>query len=126
MGTNTEKGEFGERFAETYLTNKGFRILDRNYRFEHAEIDLIGMDGSELVFVEVKYREQKNFGDPLEAITDQKIKRLYKAAEHWLEEHELKQESARFDILGLQKNGSYISVEHLEDAITHRDYREET
>ena len=65
-------GREGERIAVDYLTEKGYRILRRNYRFGRGEIDIIAQDGTELVFVEVKTRRTSAFGEPEEAVTPKK------------------------------------------------------
>jgi putative endonuclease len=121
LASNTEKGRFGEGIAEQFLKQKGYEILDRNYRFDRAEIDLIARQKSEIVFVEVKYREKKGFGDPLEAVTNSKIAHLFRAAEHWIDYHELSQVSARFDVLGILRDRGRISVEHVENAFVLSD-----
>ena len=73
-----------ERLAADYLEKQGMRILESNYRNQSGEIDIIGMDGGYLVFVEVKYRKDQKKGEPAEAVTVYKQRRIRRVAEHYL------------------------------------------
>ena len=75
MGAGQERGRRGERVAEQHLLDRGWEILDRNWRSGHAEVDLVVRRGSVLAFVEVKTRSQRGSGDPLESITGRKRRR---------------------------------------------------
>lgn len=87
MLTTSELGRLGEDIAAGYLISHGWSILDRNWRARAGEIDLIGLDGSDLVIVEVKTRRTTRFGLPVEAITDTKARRLRLLAGLWLQAH---------------------------------------
>ncbi|RKZ21383.1 YraN family protein [bacterium] len=78
------KGKKGEDRAVRYLKRKGYRILDRNYRFKHWEIDIIAQKGDTIVFVEVKRRKNEEFAPVEEAITPDKIKRVVRASQAYL------------------------------------------
>ncbi|MDP9485252.1 MAG: YraN family protein, partial [Actinomycetota bacterium] len=65
-------GEWGERLALRYLVERGYELIERNYRTRHGEIDLVMRQGTTLVFVEVKLRRGTGFGGPLEAVTTRK------------------------------------------------------
>ena len=91
-------GDRGERAAAHYLRHQGFRILLRGYRTARGEIDLIARDGDVLVFVEVKTRRQ---GEPAEAVTAEKQRRLTLAALRFLKEHGLLEQRCRFDVVAI-------------------------
>ena len=65
-----------EALAEQYLTRQGIRIFEKNYRNRAGEIDLIGRDNEYLIFFEVKYRKTQRAGNPAEAVTYQKQKKI--------------------------------------------------
>jgi putative endonuclease len=89
-------GDRGERAAARHLRRKGFRILLRGYRTPRGEIDLIARDGDTLVFVEVKARRQ---GEPAEAVTPEKQRRLTLAALQFLKRYGLLEQRCRFDVV---------------------------
>ena len=68
MQTTKAKGDAGESFAAKYLEEKGMKILQRNFRYDRGEIDIVAEDDGEIVFVEVKSRQTHAFGSPEEAI----------------------------------------------------------
>ena len=70
-------GQEQEELAAKYLEEKGYEILERNYRIRTGEIDLIARDARYLVFIEVKYRKNLQMGDPLEAVDVRKQQRIY-------------------------------------------------
>lgn len=87
MAAKDELGIRGERIAERHLLARGWRLLDRNWRCPHGEIDLVLQDGDETVFVEVKTRSSTAFGHPLEAISAAKLARLRRLAGVWVAAH---------------------------------------
>ncbi len=107
-------GSEKERIAGQYLEEKGFTLLEYNYRTRMSEIDIVARDKGVLVFVEVKYRKDLSDGHPLEAVTPQKQRRIRNAALCYLEDHELfpDQTAIRFDVVGIL--GDEIS--HITDA----------
>lgn len=110
-----ELGSRGEGLARRYLSRKGFRILDRNWRTRLGEIDLVCRDRDTLVFVEVKARSGADFGRPYEAVGPVKQSRLRRLAEEYIGSHELADCPVRFDVLSvlmLKKP----EVEHIEGA----------
>ena len=74
-------GRRGEQIAARHLKRCGYLILARNYRAAGAEIDLVALDGSTLVFVEVKFRGGSDFGTPAEAVNIEKRQRILRAAD---------------------------------------------
>ena len=99
--------------ASDYLERKSFRILERNFRYRQAEIDLIALDGNTLVFVEVKYRSQGRSGTGAEAVGKQKQKRIAGCAGYYLLKHpNLSGLPCRFDVISV--DGTRIT--HYPDA----------
>lgn len=93
------RGRTGEDLAANHLALMGMEIVERNYRFGHAEIDIIARDGGTLVFCEVKARASKRFGDPLYAITPRKQAQIRHVASGYLFEHQIGRQSCRFDVI---------------------------
>lgn len=81
---NRETGSRHELQAAAFLTDRGYVILEKNYRCRTGEIDLIAKDGGYLVFVEVKFRSSKGSGDPAEAVDAKKKSRIAGAARYYL------------------------------------------
>lgn len=98
-------GAFGEQQAAEFLTQKGLRIIERNFRVKGGEIDLICRDGASTVFVEVRLRKNKDFGGAAASITPTKQRRLILAARLWLQRHD--EAPCRFDCVLL--DGSDIN-----------------
>lgn len=119
MAQHNELGQQGEQKAIAFLKEKAYQILETNWRYGHTEIDIIAREGPGLiVFVEVKTRSNANFGYPEEAVDMEKRKHLLKAANHYLETHELEDE-LRFDIIAITlSNPANEDVYHIKDAIT--------
>ncbi|MFT5166186.1 MAG: putative endonuclease [Saprospiraceae bacterium] len=115
MSKNIELGNQGESIAKDYLINKGYQILETNWRFSRAEVDLIAMDGQILVFVEVKTRSTAFFGEPELAVNQHKQNLLIDAGNAYMEQinHEWE---VRFDIISIILQGGKHSLEHFEDA----------
>ena len=114
--SNRTKGLAGERLAADYLIHKGLAILARNYRFDKGEVDLVCEDGDELVFVEVKTRTSRLYGEPEEAVTESKQEQLRKVAEGYCQEFFLEDKFYRFDIVTVMIEGEKSTVRHLPDA----------
>jgi len=86
-GVANAVGAYGERLSARYLVEAGMQILDRNWRCDQGEIDIVAMDGTCLVIVEVKTRRSLLFGSPVEAVTAVKAARLRRLAGCWLDDH---------------------------------------
>ena len=114
-------GNEGEELAVSYLQTKGYTILDRNYFFERAEVDIVAYDESCIVFVEVKRRATIAFGKPEEFVTLSKMENLYKVAEAWLYERKMEGVPARFDVIAItQENHEAPDIKHFENAFDRR------
>ncbi len=110
MAEHNELGRIGEDLAAEYLEAKGFRILCRNWRFRHKEIDIVAMDGPVLVFVEVKTRS--TFMSPNDLISFSKVRYLETAAEGYIRRNHFTGD-ARFDIVMLTRKGREFGIEHI-------------
>ena len=107
----------GERLAERYLRRAGFRILERNFRFGHREIDLVVARDDLVAFVEVKARAGDGYGHPLEAITASKRREVERAARHWKRSHRKPGLQYRFDAIAVTvRRGTEPVIEHVPDA----------
>jgi putative endonuclease len=109
-----EKGDIGENIAEQILIKSGYEILERNYRFKRAEIDLICLKPPLLVFVEVKSLNSSKHGYPEERVNYFKVKKILEAAEHYIYAINW-QKDIRFDILSIDLKDSSNFL-HIEDA----------
>lgn len=94
-------GAYGEKLAERHLTGQGMVLLDRNWRCDAGEIDLVLRDGDVLVVCEVKTRTSTDYGTPHEAVTDIKVARLRRLAVRWLEEQGVAVRDIRIDLVGI-------------------------
>lgn len=111
-------GAAGERAAEDYLVGARYVILARNYRCRQGEVDLVALDGRTVVFVEVKARRGVGWGDPLEAVTPAKQRRLLRAAAHFLARHRLGERPVRFDVVGVCFGAGRAVCELVRDAFS--------
>jgi putative endonuclease len=102
--------------ALRYLMERGYELVERNYRTRYGELDLILRDQNTLVFVEVKLRRGTGFGDPLEAVTHRKQTRIRALVERYLSEKEPDFDTLRFDVIGILVDKGVPRVVHIEDA----------
>lgn len=118
MNNPDDLGKKGEEIARNYLIDKGYRILAKNWYYDHREIDIIARQADEIVIVEVKTREGDYFEEPWEAVSTRKIRNLVEAAEGWLIQEQIDLET-RFDVISIifSKDGTY-EVTHFQDAFT--------
>jgi putative endonuclease len=119
--SNRQIGDRGEDLALKYLVNKGYALVERNYRTRHGEIDLVVHSERALVFVEVKLRRGTGFGNPLEAVTPRKQARIRRIAEQYLadkgEDFVARFEEVRFDVVGiLLSRSGRPKARHVKDA----------
>jgi putative endonuclease len=109
-----EIGDKGEDFAINILKSKGYEILERNYRFKRAEIDVITLHNNLLIFIEVKALHSFNHGYPEERVNQAKINKILEAAEHYIFAINW-QKDIRFDVLSIDLNNPDNHF-HIEDA----------
>ena len=115
MAEHNDFGKLGEELAVNYLIEKGYEILERNWRNIHKEIDIIAKDGKDLVVVEVKTRQSDENGEPDMAVTRQKQTRLISAANAYLFQNRL-DINTRFDIISIIMKDNSPVINHIEDA----------
>ena len=115
MAKHHQLGKRGEQLARKFLEEKGFKILETNWRHGKDEVDLIAKDGDELVMVEVKTRSTHFFGDPSEAVGAAKENFMIRAAESYLETHKIDIDT-RFDIVSIVIDKGGTHIEHIRDA----------
>ena len=115
MAEHNKKGEQGEQIAQNYLTDLGYIILERNWRFQKAEVDIIAKEDNFLVFVEVKCRSTDTFGEPQTFISEKKQSLLKDAAEGYVEQKSMDNE-IRFDVIGIILSRQKTKIEHFKDA----------
>jgi putative endonuclease len=109
-------GKQGEDLAAKILSEKGWEIKDRNYRYGKGEIDIIAKDGEVLVFVEVKTRTNLEYGLPENSITKKKIQQLKKVSECYLYEKEISDTNCRIDVISIMMEPRKEPIiEHFED-----------
>jgi putative endonuclease len=109
-------GKAGEDLAAHFLEKSGLKILERNFRFERGEIDLIAEEGEELVFIEVKARRSNVFGAPEDAVTEKKQEQIHTVAEGYLFMHEIDDRPCRFDIVAIDYQNGSAEIRHIRDA----------
>ncbi|MEP6989732.1 MAG: YraN family protein [bacterium] len=109
-------GEFGERVAERWLRQRGWRVMQRRFRSGHRDIDLVVESEGVVAFVEVKARRGDTFGDPVEAVNWKKQKELGRSARVWIARHGRNDEAYRFDVVGVLVSGDRVRVRHVADA----------
>ncbi|MGN0390734.1 MAG: YraN family protein [Wujia sp.] len=114
MYNKRQIGAQKETLAAKYLEEKGYFIIEKNYRVRQGEIDLVARDGACIVFVEVKYRTDEGCGSALEAVTLQKQKQICKTAYFYLNQKKISPDNTpiRFDVVGITGH----KIEHIENA----------
>jgi putative endonuclease len=118
MAEHNELGKQGEKLAVEFLQNNGYEILETNWTFQKAEVDVIAKKEDVLAIVEVKTRSSIDFGLPQDFVRPKKIQLLVKAVNEYVTQNDL-DVSVRFDIIAIQKNGNEFIIQHLEDAFHH-------
>lgn len=114
MAAKDVLGRRGEDLAAAFLTEAGYLIVDRNWRCNQGEIDIVAVDGVETVFVEVKTRSSVAFGHPFEAITPQKLARLRRLAAAWCIENPGDHRSIRIDAVSvIDPSDGAPQIDHL-------------
>ena len=109
-------GQEWENLAEKHLKKAGYRIRARNFRTKVGEIDFVAQDGETLCFIEVKGRQTLRFGAPEEAVNAEKQRRIFRAAQAYLQRERLEDAPCRFDVVAILDGGAVPSVTILRDA----------
>jgi putative endonuclease len=118
MAQHNELGKKGEQLAVDFLLENDYEIVERNYRFDKAEVDIIASKEDTLAIVEVKTRSTIDFGNPQDFVKPKQIKRLVKAVDEYVTVNELDVE-VRFDIIAVVKEKKGFKIEHLKNAFYH-------
>jgi len=118
MADHNELGKKGEQLAIAFLLKNEYKILEKNYRFQKAEVDIIAQKKDVLAVVEVKTRSTTYFGNPQDFVNPKKIKLLLSAIDNYVVEKDLDVE-VRFDIIAIIHQKKETKIEHLEDAFLH-------
>lgn len=113
MAKHLEKGKDAERMAEKYITDQGYKVLERNFRAGRGEIDLIAEKNNWIVFFEVRYRKNKDYGYPEDTISNKKEKLLWDTAIQYTQQQNWNG-NIRYDIIAITESEGIV---HLEDAI---------
>ena len=116
MAAHNELGQWGEDLAAAYLQGKGYQIVERDWKSGHRDIDIIARDeAGTIVFVEVKTRRNRVFGEPEEAIDYRKMQSLQQAINHYIKLHHINSQ-VRFDIISIVGTpGSEPEINHIKD-----------
>jgi putative endonuclease len=112
-----ELGVWGEDEALRFLQRKGFQLIDRNIRFKRWEVDLVLLDGEELVIVEVKARCTAQIGEPWRAVSKSKQRQIINVADRYVQDNQIER-NVRFDIISIVQNQYQTSIEHIADAFS--------
>ena len=117
LAKHNEIGEKGEKLACDYLLNKGYLLLEKNYRYRKSELDLVMFYNAQVVVVEVKTRSTNYFGEPFDFVDTKKQNMLIEGASGFLEERDNLDAEIRFDVVSILLNldGTH-RIDHLEDA----------
>ena len=118
MAQHNELGKLGEELAVAFLEENGYEILETNWVFQKAEIDIIAQKENVLAVVEVKTRSSIEFGLPQDFVKPKKIQLLVKAVNEYVISNDLEVE-VRFDIIAISKEEKDFKLEHIEDAFYH-------
>lgn len=115
MAKHNDFGKEGEAAALAYLLKQGHTLLQQNYRYKKAEVDLITKDGNAVVFTEVKARGNNSFGYPEEFVDKKKMKLLQLAADEYIYTNKLDAD-IRFDVISLTIQNNTFDIHHIRDA----------
>jgi putative endonuclease len=118
MRASDAVGAYGERVAAAHLVDAGMSIVERNWRCDIGEIDIVARDGDTLVVCEVKTRRGAEYGSPLEKVTSDKAARLRRLAARWMAARGVHPGDVRIDLVGVvQPRRGPAKVEHVRGAV---------
>lgn len=110
-----ELGVYGEQMAVDHLLSLNFEVLERNFRWNRGEIDIICKSENEIRFIEVKTRETNRYGEPWESVSKSKQRQIIKVAHQYLIQNDIHLE-ARFDVVSIVANSHHCAVQFIPDA----------
>lgn len=117
MAKHNELGEWGEQLAQNHLKEKGYAILETNWRLGKLEADIIAYKDGEIVFVEVKTRSSDRYGEPQEFVDMRKGRAYLKLANAYIQQHH-RQETCRLDVIAILVKDSNYEINHIENAFS--------
>ena len=127
MDRRQKIGKLGEQVAGKYLLENEYDIIEKNYRCNYGEIDIIAYDKPKekrtLVFIEVKTRSNELFGEGIEAIDIRKQKHIYKTAEYYLYTRNKENYNIRIDGIEVFLNADKVTLKHYYNIIMENPYR---
>ncbi len=109
-------GKIGEDTAVKYLEKMKYKIIKRNYRNRRGEIDIIAVLDNILVIVEVKARSNKNFGNPIDSVNNEKVKRIKNCTNYYIYKEKMKFYEIRFDVIEIYQIKEHYVVNHIKNA----------
>lgn len=114
-----EIGKWGENLACKYLEESNYKIIERNFLCRQGEIDIIAKDvrNNELVFVEVKTRSNLKYGNPIEAVTKEKLRHMKQATRNYIYRNHIKDVAIRLDVLEVFIEKSRCRVNHIKQIL---------
>jgi putative endonuclease len=113
---NKKTGKTGEDIAAAFLKKKRYKIIERNYKCVFGEVDIVARDMNDIVFIEVKSRKSKDFGEPEDAVTLNKQRKISKVALNYLKDRHLDDRDARFDVIAIKLSTEGSIVKHIKNA----------
>jgi putative endonuclease len=116
MRISNPTARLGEEKARKYLLNKGYKIIETNFRDGYGEIDIITIKDNVLVFVEVKTRTSAKYGLPIEAVTKRKLNILKRTIEYYKKTHQNTPEEMRIEAISVMLDSKEAQIEHVENA----------
>jgi putative endonuclease len=114
--SSVKRGAWAEDLACKHLIDHGLRLVTRNYRCRHGEIDLVMRDGRTIAFVEVRLRNRTDYGTGAESVDARKQARLLSSAEHYLQRHATLLAKCRFDVVSILESGNTHRLEWIRNA----------
>ena len=117
MAQHNKIGNIGEQLARQYLEEKGYAIMETNWRRGKLEVDIIAYKEGLIVFAEVKTRSRTDYGNPEEFVTIDKQRAYVRLADKYIIEHN-REEEVRFDIISVEMEGTNYHITHLENAFS--------
>lgn len=109
-------GRKGEKYAAKHLKEKGYHVVEQNYRCRMGEVDIIAKDGDVWVFVEVKTRRNNRYGTPGESITNEKKEHFVNTVAHYAMVKGIYDKEMRIDVIEVFVDGIRIEINHIPDA----------